>query len=485
VPERSPGKNRRNTAPAVGGLFFPQSKSLGVDRSQFSPALQSKITFAGANNTSYAQAEQDLRVLADLAISDKQVRRVCQAIGAERVAERDTAVANYQALPLTQRKDVPTGVQAPAVAVVSVDGGRLQIFERVAKADKEKSAAAALAALALGAAATLPEPALATAEPAPTTEEIQDDMAVPEPTRTAKKPLYWREDKIGLFLTMQSDLWLVDPCPHIPETFVNPHWIAELAKEMSRQAPVRDLTTQTTGPPEIDPAADTDTDAWKPKVQTKELVATRRPWEKFGPLLATQAWLLGYYGASRRGFVADGAETNWTLWREHFSSFEPILDFIHALTYVFHAALAGRSAAEGWATYRRWIGWVWSGKVAQTIAELAQRQAELGVPAKDAPASSPAAIVSRALGYLQNHKERMRYDEYRRAGLPIVSSYAESAVKQFNYRVKGTEKLWREAGAEQMLQLRADYLSEGNRMARFWQRRQASESGQARHRKAA
>ena len=76
----------------------------------------------------------------------------------------------------------------------------------------------------------------------------------------------------------------------------------------------------------------------------------------------------------------------------------------------------------------------------------------------------------------------MRYAEYRRQGLPIVSSYVESAVKQFNYRVKGTEKFWRETGAEQMLQLRADYLSDSAPMTAFWERRQTSESGQPRHR---
>ena len=66
-----------------------------------------------------------------------------------------------------------------------------------------------------------------------------------------------------------------------------------------------------------------------------------------------------------------------------------------------------------------------------------------------------------------------------------MSSYVESAVKQFNYRVKGTEKLWREAGAEEMLQLRADYLSDGDTMGEFWQRRQTCETGQARYRHAA
>jgi hypothetical protein len=465
VPARPTGRSRKPIAPAVGGLFFPQSKSLGIDRSHYSPALQQKIVFAGANNTSYAQAEQDLRVLAELDISDKQVRRVCLGVGAERVAERDQAVADYQALPLVQRKDVPAGVTAPDVAVVSVDGGRLQIFERLAKVP-------AVAAVALVAAATLPAPAA---------EEIQDDVAVPEAPPGAKKPLYWREDKIGLLLTMQSAAHAVDPCPEVPAAFVNPHWIAELAKEMSRRTPA--CEPPATGPPDVE--TPTNDDSWKPEVTAKQLVATRRPWEAFGPMVAALAWSLGYYGATRKGFVADGADNNWALWRAFFSSFVPILDFIHALTYVFHAALAGRPAAEGWQTYRRWIGWVWSGTVERTIAELAQRQAELGVPPADAAATSPAQVVSRALGYLQNHKERMRYAEYRRQGLPIVSSYVESAVKQFNYRVKGTEKLWREAGAEPILQLRSDYLSDGEPLTAFWQRRQAGESGQPRRRTAA
>ena len=79
----------------------------------------------------------------------------------------------------------------------------------------------------------------------------------------------------------------------------------------------------------------------------------------------------------------------------------------------------------------------------------------------------------------------MRYGEYRRAGLPMVSSYVESAVKQFNYRVKGSEKFWTEAGAEEMLQLRADLLSSNRPLAAFWERRETNASGQHRHRMAA
>ena len=66
----------------------------------------------------------------------------------------------------------------------------------------------------------------------------------------------------------------------------------------------------------------------------------------------------------------------------------------------------------------------------------------------------------------------MRYADYRRRGLPIPSSYVESADKQFNQRMKGTEKFWTEDGTDDLFQLRADHLSAADPMAAFWQRRQ-------------
>ena len=457
MPAKPSGVSRKNIAPAVGGLFFPQSKSLGIDRTHFSPALQAKITVAGTRNPSYQLAEEDLLVLAELDVADKQVRRLCKTIGDERLRERAAEVSTYQAKPLTERKGLPEGVRAPAVAVVGVDGGRLQIFERVPKGQEAPVASA-------------PE------------EDIQDDVAVPELEASAKKPMHWREDKVGLLMTMTRACHAADPCPEIPESFVNPHWIPELAKQLGKRSPAPEGEKSDKPPPPV-PTANEPTAEWEsPEVETKQLVATRRPWANFGPMVAAQAWSLGFFAAARRAFLGDGAENNWTLWRNHFSSFVPIVDFIHALTYVFHSALAARPFAEGWEVYQRWIRWVWAGEVDKVIAELATRQAALGTPAADAKETSPVTIVSRALGYLQNHKDRMRYAEYRRDGLPIVSSYVESAVNQFNDRVKGTEKFWREAGAEEMLQLRADYLSDGEPMAHFWQRREAAESGQARYR---
>ena len=43
---------------AAGGLFFPQSKSLGIDQSETSPAVQQKITYAGMMGRSLAEASE-------------------------------------------------------------------------------------------------------------------------------------------------------------------------------------------------------------------------------------------------------------------------------------------------------------------------------------------------------------------------------------------------------------------------------------------
>ena len=58
---------------------------------------------------------------------------------------------------------------------------------------------------------------------------------------------------------------------------------------------------------------------------------------------------LGFCAATRKAFVADGAENNWTLHRQLFASFVPIVAFNPGLSEVFASALAGRGFQEGWA----------------------------------------------------------------------------------------------------------------------------------------
>jgi hypothetical protein len=405
-----------------------------------------------------------LHKLADLPVPEKQVERVSERIGAERVAERQAEVAAYQALPLTAKFAVPAGVTPPDLAVVMTDGGRLQILER------------------------RPPPADPPADPAPggdpaalrpaPEEEWEEDEGG---SRSAR---HWREDKVGLLLTMQSQVSDVDPCPEIPAAFVDPTRIPKLVRELKKVAKEGEAAVADRDEPEVAAAAERAEAPYQPPaVQQRRVVATRASWPAFAPLVAATAWALGFQGARRRAFVGDGSANNWQLQRRFFGSFVPILDFIHALSYVFAAATAGRRFAAGWVCYQEWINWVWQGQVAQVIAALEGRQVELGLPAKDEPETSPRQIVATTLTYLRNQQGKMQYAAYRRQGLPITSSLMESVVKQVNLRVKGTEKFWSEEGAEAILQLRADLLSDDQPLDAFWERRQAQATGQRRYRR--
>jgi hypothetical protein len=171
--------------------------------------------------------------------------------------------------------------------------------------------------------------------------------------------------------------------------------------------------------------------------------------------------------------VGDGSGWIWTIFAKFFKpfGFTPILDIIHAVTYVYAAAMAGRSRREGAAVYRQWIQWLWRGELSKLIAALASRQAELGVPSPEESETSPRQIVSSALTYLQNQQGKMRYPEYRKLGLPITSSHMESAIKELNYRIKGTEKFWSEDGGAAVLQMKSDTISASDPLADFWETR--------------
>jgi hypothetical protein len=459
------GENHATSASLVGRLFFPQSKALGVEPdSNVSPAILKKMVYAGSHATSFQQASKDLEALAETKISTGRVRRATEKIGDERVQQRDAQVEQWQKLSLPEQQRSPLPTPPPNAVAIEADGGRVQIFDRLGQSLAESS-------------------------------ESPDD--------TASQPTFWREDKIGALLTLDSEVSQFDPCPTIPETFVDPRRMGEVAAEVHR-AQRHDVQRSGPNAGKASEASSTDDMAnddgasaavseqeqqllfhAKVEVLSRQVVATRQSMSAFGPMLAAAAWALGFAAAVRKAFVADGAECNWKLWRTYFSHYTPILDFVHAICYVYAAAIAGVDGVRGWQSYVEWAQAIWSGRVDDVIAAMRERQREIGEATKADTAGSARVVLAEGLRYLQNHRQYMKYDEYRREGLPITSSHIESTVKQINRRVKGSEKFWSSVGLEPLLQLTADNLSDNKPLASFWDARHHNATGQRHYKTAA
>lgn len=439
-----------------------------------SPALLRKAVYAGTNAASFARAERDLEALAEQKISAQRIRRATVRIGNERVEERDAAVQRYRDLPLPQRHQSPVE-HIPKVVAVGMDGGRMQIRDRHA-----------------------PEPSEPVAE-------------------GGRKGRFWREMKVGVLETLASETHADDPCPTIPEPFVDPARVRRLCSEIKGAAKAKSSSAEpdesdsdappvSGSPASADALATHEAVACSPPPSTecvvptaadpppkkrpglpvplvRSVVTTRRNLDAFGWLLAAAAWARGFAAASRKAFLGDGSESNWSVWRQHFSDYTPIVDFIHALCYVYAAAVAGRTVAEAWTDYCQWAQWLWSGEVAKVIAALLERQTVLGQPTDKDGEESPRVVLATSLGYLQNQQSRMHYAEYRRQGLPITTSHIESTIKQLNRRVKGTEKFWSVAD-EAILQLCGDTLSDTRPLDRFWHNRDHTATGQREYRTA-
>ena len=193
--------------------------------------------------------------------------------------------------------------------------------------------------------------------------------------------------------------------------------------------------------------------------------------DRFGEMLAMESYRRSLDLASRKAYVCDGQAYNWTIWTEHFQSsgFVPILDFVHLLTYVYSAAhAAGGPVRRRWERYEQWLRWAWGGERAKLLDALTRESDRLGEPPTRATETDPRRLVASARTYVVNNLGKMDYPRYRRLGLPTSSAPVESQVKQFNRRMKGTEKFWTEEGAEAVLEVRAAYPSQDGRAERNW-----------------
>jgi hypothetical protein len=426
--------NRSAIARLVAEIFFPQRPALGLDQRSYSPAVIDKIVSANAEEKSTYKAQKMLKKLAELSISVPEILDLSGMIGRElrtHLAEQATAHAE-QTLQ-------PQYAQAPSLAVVSTDGGRI-----MTRAEGERG--------------------------------VHEQA--------------WKETKNACLMTMSSTPSEHDPHPELPACFQDRDYVEQLVREIHATAP---RTLQNSG--EM-PAISTNGEAAASSAQPQSVVQpppqeskkTCRPQrlvrtcvssmvssDEFGPLVAGEAQRRGFYQAARRAFLGDGQAWNWTLKETYFPTFVAVTDFVHPLGYLYDAAKV-LTPDDPWPLHLRATTTCWQGRVSEFLNELRTWQAAHPTPSNQKLADDdPRAIVQTTVTYLENNQSRMDYPAYRRQGLPVSSSLIESLIKEMNFRVKGTEKFWnRPDGAECILQIRAAALCDDDRLSQWIIKRRGS-----------
>lgn len=393
---------------------------MGFDARAFTPLMVQRGVVSVAETRSFVRAALVMREVGGQAMSAKTLQRLSGEVGRE----------------LAQRREQPAGASdglarrpadPPALAVVECDGGRIRTREPGHGRGVHRSGEG------------------------------------------------WRETKAACLQSAHQETFASDPQPHPPECFCDPEHVAQIAETealslaappAAEEAAVDSADEQPEPPPR--PA--------RIRRVVRTVLCSMACSKDFGRQMKREARRRRFFEAAERAFLGDGLPWNWSIHKQQFPTFVPILDFIHALAYVYAAAKAVHHDPQDiWDQYLAWMRGCWQGEVAQVVAELEVWSSQLGPPPQDAPDSDPRQIVATSLGYLQNNAPRMNYPDDRRRGLPVTTAWMESLVKQINYRVKGTEMFWNDPhGAEAILQIRAAALSEDDRLKSHLQTRPGS-----------
>jgi hypothetical protein len=367
-------------------------------------------------------AETALEVVGEISISARQINNLVSAIGQEMAADRDARTEQY----VKQRWQRPaTSVDVPPdLAAVFFDGGRMR-------------------------------------------------TRAPDQGRGVHQP-HWRETKNAGFHRMKSQSSAKDPQPELPDCFCNEAYVEKLVKGLKclkneareeEEAPDTSSPTLAT-PADASPAKPV---SRQPETLFRTCLSSLASSEEFGPMMAAEADARGFFAAKKKAFVGDGQSYNWTIQQRWFPDFVPIADFLHAVEYIYTAAKTIHADATcRWQQYLKWSTACWQGEAKKVIAEIHDWQSYFGpLPKRNEklPDTDPRKILHTVATYLTHNCNRMDYPRYRREGLPVTSSLAESLVKQISKRVKGTEKFWNDGpSGEAILQLRAAVISDGDRL---------------------
>jgi hypothetical protein len=170
----------------------------------------------------------------------------------------------------------------------------------------------------------------------------------------------------------------------------------------------------------------------------------------FNEYVRKAALAMGQEAAEGVLFIADGTKTNWQIRADNFPGATEILDFYHVAEHLGEFCGLFKDTGKGQRQYPLWRQMLKDGEVLQVISEMATALPQL------TNGGEGATHVS----YFQTNKERMKYDDYRKAGWPIGSGKVEGSCKYVvGKRFKRNGMRWKKLDNEAVLEGRLAKLN--------------------------
>lgn len=168
------------------------------------------------------------------------------------------------------------------------------------------------------------------------------------------------------------------------------------------------------------------------------------------------------YPKAKRIGIADGEKGNWSFLKDYAQI--QILDFWHATEYLGnYAKVVYKQEGEKEAWLQKSCHKLKNkcGGATRLYKEMKQYAQEHKIVDKDNP-------VSRAVTYFGNHKSKMHYWQYLKAGLPIGSGVVEAGCKTLvKQRFNRSGSRWTRTTIDHILLARSLILTQG-RWTQFW-----------------
>jgi hypothetical protein len=186
---------------------------------------------------------------------------------------------------------------------------------------------------------------------------------------------------------------------------------------------------------------------------------------EFALRVQREATRRGFERAARRVILGDGAKWIWNLATEHFPDAVQIVDRFHAKQHLSDVAKSiygtGSDLGKQWARERH--DELDAGDIEAILAAL-----RVHSPKDDE--------ARKCLDYVDGNRERMRYAEFRAAGLCTSTGVVEAGCKTaVGTRCKRAGMHWTVAGVDAILALRCCQIS--SHFEDFWARRSEAAAG--------